>query len=138
MMRPLICSLILLSLTPALAGGGGGHSDTAKAEAGAPSLDLPPFMAPFTVNGELKAYMYIVIKLDLTSDFKKPVVLEKVPYLQDAVIRHVHAVSIVSATDPTKVDEVALAAGLKPVIEKVLGPDVVAQVGFRNIAKAVN
>lgn len=138
-MRPIAIAILALNLlSPAFASGGGGHSEEPKREAGVPSLDLPPFMAPVTVNGELRMYMYIVVKLDLTSDFKKPVVLEKVPYLQDAMLRYVHSVSIASPQNPDKVDEAALAAGLKPVIEKVLGRDVVAQVGFRNVAKAAH
>jgi flagellar basal body-associated protein FliL len=139
-MRTLLAALAFAAtVMSAFAGGGGaGHGEEPKREVGVPSLDLPPFMAPVTVNGDLKHYMYIVIKLDLTSDFKKPEVLEKVPYLQDAVLRYVHSVSIASVTEPGKVDEAALSAGLKPVVDKILGPDVVAAVGFRNIAKAVH
>jgi flagellar basal body-associated protein FliL len=138
-MRIAVLGLVsVLTLAPVFAGGGGHGASEPKREAGIPSLDLPPFMAPVTVNGELKFYMYLVIKLDLTSDFKKPEVLEKVPYLQDAVLRHVHSVSIASPAEPDKVDEAALSAGLKPVVEKILGQGVVAQVGFRNIAKAAH
>jgi flagellar basal body-associated protein FliL len=138
MSRLILALCVSLAVAPAFAAGGGGHDSAAPRESSVPSVDLPPFMAPVTVNGELRFYMYVVIKLDLTSDFKKPVVLEKVPYLQDAILRHVHAVSIASAADPDKVDEAALSAGLKPVIEKILGSDVVAQVGFRNIARAAH
>jgi hypothetical protein len=128
-----------LNLSVALAaGGGGGHGEDAKREAGVPSLDLPPFMAPVTENGELKFYLYLVVKLDLTSDFKKPVVLEKVPYLQDALLRHVHSVPIAPLNGTEKVDESALSTRLKPVVEGILGPDVVAAVGFRNVAKAAH
>lgn len=118
------------------AGGGGGHGSEPKREPGVPSLDLPPFMAPVIENGELKFYMYIVVKLDLTSDFKKPVVLEKVPYLQDALLRYVHKAAIPPLPGTEKIDEAALAAGLKPIVDGILGPDVVQQVGFRNLAKA--
>lgn len=135
MVRAIAAAIALMMFAfPAIAGGGGGE----KREPGVPSLDLPPFMAPVSENGELKFYMYIVVKLDLTSDFKKPVVLEKVPYLQDAVLRFVHASPIPALDGGEKIDEAALAQGLKPVIENVLGPDVVAQVGFRNVAKAVH
>jgi hypothetical protein len=133
-MRNTLFALCFLMITsPAFAGGGGAAKPAAE-----PSMDVPPFMAPFAVNGELQGYIYIVVKLDLTSDFKKPVVLDKIPYLQDAFLRHVHQHSIVSAQDPTKVDEAALAERLKPVAEKILGPDVVAKVSFRTVTKAAN
>jgi hypothetical protein len=126
---------MMLAAGPALAGGGGGGEAKPAAE---PSMDVPPFMAPFTVNGELQGYIYIVVKLDLTSDFKKPVVLEKIPYLQDAFLRHVHQQSIASAQDPTKVDEAGLSERLKPIAQQILGPDVVAKVAFRTMTKAAN
>jgi hypothetical protein len=128
-------AILMLFCAPAVYAAGGGE---AKREAGVPSLDLPPFMAPVTVNGELQYYMYIVLKVDLTSDFKKPAVLEKVPYLQDAILRDVHSAPIGSVADPAKVDEQALLVRLKLVIERILGPDVVAQLGFRNIARAAH
>jgi flagellar basal body-associated protein FliL len=132
----LLIAAVVFAVTAQAAGGGGGHGAEAKREPGVPSLDLPPFMAPVSVNGELKFYMYIVVKLDLTSDFKKPVVLEKVPYLQDAMLRFVHTAPIAPLAGTEKIDEAALAAGLKPIVDNILGPDVVQQVGFRNLAKA--
>jgi hypothetical protein len=138
-MKRLILPLVAaLGLSSAYAAGGGGHGGEASKPAGAPSLDLPPFMAPVTVRGELRYYLYVVIKLDLTSDFKKPVVLEKVPYLQDALLRHVHRTPTAPAEGSDNVDETAFAAGLKPILEGVLGPDVVAQVGFRTLTRAAH
>lgn len=139
-----ILPILLAFISSASFASGGGHGSTpahgedAARPAGVPSLDLPPFMAPVTVDGELRFYVYMVIKVDLTSDFKKPIVLEKVPYIQDAILRSVHQVSIASKDDPDKVDEAGVLARLKPVVEKVVGPDVVAQLGFRNIARARN
>lgn len=130
--------LSLFLVAPASFAAGGGHGEEASRAPGAPSVELPPFMAPVTVQGELRYYMYIVIKLDLTSDFKKPAVLEKVPYIQDALLRDVHKTPIGSAADPETIDETALAERFKPVIVAVLGPDIVDKVGFRNITRAAH
>lgn len=127
--------LALLFVPPAALAAGGGEE---KRPPSIPSVDLPAFMAPLTVKGELRFYMYVVIKMDLTSDFKKPVVLEKVPYLQDAIIRDVHANEIGSAANPEIVDEEALAARFKLVMDKVVGPDVIAKVNFRTMTRAAH
>jgi hypothetical protein len=137
MIRIALIATCVCSLNAAFAAGGG-HGGEEKRESGVPSLDLPPFMAPVTVNGELQYYLYVVIKLDLTSDFKKPAVLEKVPYLQDAILRDVHATPVGTGPDPSKIDPDAFSARLKPVVDKILGPDVVAKVSFRNIARAAH
>lgn len=130
--------LVLTLFSPVAFAAGGGHGEEPARAPGAPTVELPPFMAPVTVQGELRFYMYVVLKLDLTSDFKKSVVLEKVPYIQDAVLRDVHKSPIGSPADPEKIDEAVLAARFKPVVEAVLGPGVVDKVGFRNLTRAAH
>jgi hypothetical protein len=122
----------------ALAGGGGGHASGPAAAPGAPFVDLPPFMAPLVANGELRAYMYIVLKVEVKSDGQKGVVLEKVPYLQDAILRAVHATPITDPNDPDKVAEPALLQRLTPVVEGVLGPGVLERLEFRTLTKAAH
>lgn len=138
MVRTLLILLACFGLASAHAAGGGGHGGEEKRESGVPTLDLPPFMAPVTIDGHLHFYLYIVIKLDLTSDFKKPEVLEKIPYLQDAIMRDVHARPIMPEANPQKIDEAALSERLKPAIERVLGPGIVAKVSFRTVTRAAH
>lgn len=113
---------------PAMSGG-------PLAGSGKSGIDMPALMAPVTTNGELHYYVYLAIRLDLTSDGQKDLVLEKIPYLQDAFLREVHRQSIAVAGDPGTVDGHGLAERLKGVCEKILGPGVVNEIEFRNIVR---
>lgn len=142
MVRAQIRSIILvlplaLAAAPA-AWSGGAPSKAAVAEVGPPAVDMPPLFVPVTQDGVLKYYAYAVIGLELTSDFKKPIVLEKMPYLQDALLRDVHKAPVAPAEGPASLDDKALAIRLKAVAEGVLGPDVLANITFRTITRAQN
>ncbi|HAJ47477.1 MAG TPA: hypothetical protein DCL54_12945 [Alphaproteobacteria bacterium] len=139
-MRIILFAMIvaLLPASPTWAGGASKPKEAGPLEAGAPAVDLPPFMAPVTVNGELQFYMYMVVKLELTSDGQKGIILDKVPYIQDAILRDVHNASIAAPDDPQKVDEAAVSTRLKGVIEPIVGTGVIAKVGFRTLTRAAH
>ena len=105
------------------------------AGSGKSGIDMPALMAPVTVNGELHYYVYLAIRLDLSGDNQKELVLEKIPYLQDAFLREVHRQSIAVAGDPETVDGHGLTERLLAVCEKVVGPGVVTEIEFRIIVR---
>ena len=102
---------------------------------GKSGIDMPSLMAPVTVDGELKYYVYLAIRLILSSDSQKDLVLERIPYLQDAFLRETHRASIALGTDAETVDGRALTERLIAVAAKVLGPGVVIGIEFRNIVR---
>ena len=114
--------------TEALAGG-------PLAGSGKSGIDMPSLMAPVTVNGELRYYVYLAIRLNLSSDGQKDLVLERIPYIQDAFLREVHRSSLALGDDAETVDAHALSERLIAVAAKVLGPGVVTGIEFRNIVR---
>jgi hypothetical protein len=120
----------------------GGPATPEKALSGGPlqgsgksGIDMPALMAPVTVNGELRYYVYLAIRLELSGDSQKNLVLERIPYIQDAFLRDVHRESIATNNDPETVDGHALTARLVAIAEKVVGPGVVVGIEFRNIVR---
>jgi hypothetical protein len=102
---------------------------------GKSGIDMPALMAPVTVKGELHYYIYLAIRLELSSDGQKDLVLERIPYIQDAFLREVHRASIAVGDDPETVDGHGLQERFLAVAEKVCGPGVVIGIEFRNIVR---
>ncbi len=98
-------------------------------------IDMPALMAPVTIDGELHYYVYLSIRLNLSSEGQKDLVLEKIPYLQDAFLREVHRASIAMPGDPETVDGHGLTQRLLDVAAKVVGQGVVTEIEFRNIVR---
>jgi len=104
------------------------------AGSGKSGIDMPALMAPVTVNGELRYYVYLAIRLELSSDSQKDLVLERIPYIQDAFLREVHRASI-AAGDPDTVDAHGLTERFLAICEKLVGPGVIKGIEFRNIVR---
>jgi hypothetical protein len=136
--------VLLFLLAPATALASGGESKPAPAVpsggplagSGPPNMDMPAFMAPVTVAGALSHYVYLVVRFEFPSESEKSIVREKVPYIQDAFLRDVHAQSIALNGDPEKIDEAGLAARLKAKTDAIVGPNVITSVGFGTITRA--
>lgn len=129
----------------ATASGGGSKSKEAKHEKGSgfaaprvPTIYMPTLVAPVVVNGELHHYVFLSVTLELTSDQHKNMMLEKIPYIQDAFLREVHGPVIVKDNDPTLLDEDGLKGRLLRVSTAVAGPDIVKAIELRNIVEAVH
>ena len=130
-LRDLLAAVSLRSPTAADAATTGGPLEGS----GKSGIDMPALMAPVTVNGELRYYVYLAIRLDLSSDSQKEMVLERIPYIQDAFLREVHRASIAVGDDAETVDGHGLQERLIAVAEKVCGPGVVIGIEFRNIVR---
>ena len=99
-----------------------------------PSVAMPKLVAPIVIDGLLHHYAYLSVTLQLNDDGQKSMVLEKIPYLQDAFLREVHENSIAREGDPGTVDREGLAQRLVAISARVLGPGVVKNVEFLNVA----
>lgn len=140
-MRRLMLAIAGLAVTLAAAPSGAREdaAEPAPAEAAtaaspaAPgtTIEMPVLIAPVTVNGRLEAYAYLTIQLVAASPGDVYRIREKVPFLQDAFVREVHARSIASSDDPKTVDLPALKERFAARIEAVAGPGLVAELRFQ-------
>lgn len=145
-MRPIFALALLVCLvgaSPACASSAkkapehGKPESEAGREMGAPSdpnIDMPGLVSPVVVDGELHRYVYLSLKLKLSDVGQRPMMLKKIPYLQDAFLREVHGASIAHNNDPSIVDEAGVIGRLMHVCEIVVGPGVVKEI---EIMKAV-
>ena len=90
----------------ASAKGGEGKPDEAK-KGGKPgtNVDMPPLIAPLSdADGKLTGYAYLSSRLTAASDVIALAVRDKLPFIQDAMLRDVNAEPVATADDPEKVD----------------------------------
>ena len=121
----ILALLAALSL-PAFAAEEGGHGAKKEGEAkkGKPgtNVDMPFLMAPMTnAEGKLTGYAYLSTRLTATSEGVVTDVREKLPFMQDIMVRDVNAASVTTAEDPEKVDLAGLERRLLADATKVMG-----------------
>lgn len=137
--------LMCLCATPALAGSSShGSKEKVEREKGSgfagpriPTIQMPTLVTPVVIDGDLHHYVFLSITLELTRDEHKNMMLEKIPYLQDAFLREVHAGTVAKDKDPTVLDEEGIRARLMRVSVTVVGPDVVKAITMRNVVQGV-
>lgn len=103
-----------------------------------PTISMPALVTPVVVNGELDHYVFLSVTLELTSDEHKNLMLEKIPYLQDAYLREVHATTVALDNNPALIDEEGLRGRLMRVSATVVGPDIVKAITLRNVVQGVH
>lgn len=111
------------------------HGAKAEQPASVPSVNMPMLVAPVTVKGLLARYVYLGVTLILPDDSNKMMLLEKIPYLQDAFLREVHGASIIIGDDPAMLDVEGLGRRLMSACTKIVGPDIVKKVELRDTGK---
>jgi flagellar basal body-associated protein FliL len=102
-----------------------------------PTISMPALVTPVVVNGALERYVFLSLTLELTSDEHKNMMLEKIPYLQDAYLREVHRASVAKDNDPNLLDEEGLKDRLMRVSATVVGPGIVKAITLRNVVQGV-
>ena len=84
---------------------------------------MPFLMAPMTnAEGKLTGYAYISSRLTATTDGGGTDVREKLPFIQDLMVRDVNGTAVATADDPEKVDIAATEKRLLAAAVKVMGP----------------
>jgi hypothetical protein len=69
------------------------------------NVDMPYLMAPITdADGKLSGYAYLSTRLTASSEANALVVRDKLPFIQDTMVRDVNALGITTSDDPEKVD----------------------------------
>jgi hypothetical protein len=95
-----------------------------EAQKGKPgtNVDMPYLMAPLTnAEGKLDGYAYLSTRLTATSEANSLAVRDKLPFIQDAMVRDVNNAGIATADDPEKVDVPAVEKRLFTDATKVMG-----------------
>jgi hypothetical protein len=113
---------------PAEGKAGEGHSSEGKSgetkKGGKPgtNVDMPYLIAPLTdADGKLIGYAYLSSRLTAMSDTIGLAVRDKLPFIQDAMLRDVNAEPISTADDPEKVDIQGVEKRLFSDAAKVMG-----------------
>jgi hypothetical protein len=87
------------------------------------NVDMPYLIAPLTnADGKLTGYAYLSSRLTAASDVIALAVRDKLPFIQDAMLRDVNAESVATADDPEKVDIPGVEKRLLSDATKVMGP----------------
>jgi hypothetical protein len=104
-------------------GGEGKKEGDAKKGKPGTNVDMPFLMAPLTdADGKLTGYAYISSRLTAATDGGGTAVREKLPFIQDIMVRDVNLNSVATAGDPEKIDIAATEKRLLAAATKVMGP----------------
>jgi hypothetical protein len=126
-MRLALIVLTMISLaTPALASGG--KAEKAEKETVGQYVDLVPLALPIVAGGQLKNYIFLRVRVNLTKSADAPKMRDKEPYLRDALVRAGYRTPFTRADSYLKVDEAKLSAALTKDAAAILGPGKVASV----------
>jgi hypothetical protein len=132
MKRAAILALLALVTLPALAAEEkkeGGKEGGAKGGKAGTNVDMPFLMAPLTdADGKLTGYAYISTRLTAASEATTLIVREKIPYIQDAMVRDVNGADVTAAEDREQVDIPKLEGRLLGDAKKIMGAGKVKQI----------
>ena len=130
----LMAAVAMSAVTPAVFAAEEGHGAKKEhgeakkegdAEKGKPgtNVDMPYLMAPLTdTDGKLTGYAYISSRLTAASDGGGTAVREKLPFIQDLMVRDVNTITVTAHDDAEKVDIAATEKRLLAAATKVMGP----------------
>jgi hypothetical protein len=119
MLRPLMMALFLLLAPTSAAQASEGKEP--KQDIGQ-YVDMQPMGMPIVVRGKLINYVFVYVRLNLTSSANAPRLREKEPFFRDALVRAAHRTPFVLATDYQKVDEAKLTAAMMREAAVIAGP----------------
>ena len=125
-----LVTILLISATPAFAAEKAAEKPAAhgaekpEKESGAPgtNVDMPFLMAPMTdADGKLTGYAYITSRLTASSEAIVTDVREKLPFIQDVLLRDVNNSPVALPDNPQEVNIPGLEARLLAGARKVMG-----------------
>ena len=116
---------LLIALAPLLILGSTAHASEGprapKKDVGQ-YVDLQPLAMPIVVKGQLVNYVFVYVRLNLTTGADVTRMRPKEPYFRDALVRAAHRTPFVLATDYQKVDEAKLIAAMMREALVIAGP----------------
>ena len=115
---------LLIALAPLLILSQAAHASESKS----PKIDvgqyveLQPLAMPIVIRGELVNYVFVYVRLNLTSSANVTRLREMEPYFRDALVRAGHRTPFVVVTDYQKVDELRLTTTMMREATALVGP----------------
>ncbi|MGH6910704.1 MAG: hypothetical protein ACREEG_11000 [Phenylobacterium sp.] len=85
-------------------------------------VELQPLAVPIVIHGELVNYVFVYVRLNLTSSANVMRLREQEPYFRDALVRAGHRTPFVIVSDYQKVDEARLSAAMMREAVAIVGP----------------
>jgi hypothetical protein len=122
--RALIAGLVTLCATSAHASG---KKDEGKGDVGQ-YVDLQPVGLPIVVNRQLVNYVFVYVRINLTSGANVSRLREKEPFFRDALVRAGHRAPFTVPSDLGVVDVPKLTAALTRDANAIAGPGQVRSV----------
>ena len=113
----------------------GGHGEKAEAVPEIPFLKMPRLVAPLMVKGEMVRYVHFEVTFLLPDDSNKKMLMDKVPYIQDAFVRDVHGATILKNEETQEIDAAGLRGRLLAIVTRLAGPGIVKDIEFRDVSK---
>lgn len=125
--RMLIAAWVLSLATPAFAAGGGEKKAAATKDIGQ-YVEIQPVGLPIVVEGRLVNYVFVYVRLNLTSGANTSRWREKEPFFRDALVRAGHRTPFTRLDDYQKIDAARLTATLQREAVAITGPGVIRSV----------
>jgi hypothetical protein len=115
--RLLVAGALALALAgPAAAAEGEGKGDVGQ------YVDLQPVGLPIVDRGQLVNYVFVSVRINLTSAANASRWREKEPFFRDALVRAAHRTPFTLASDLSKIDAQRLTSILKAEASRIAGP----------------
>jgi len=114
----------LIALAPLLILGRAAHASEGKApktDVGQ-YVDLQPLAMPIVIRGDLVNYVFVYVRLNLTSSANVTRLREMEPFFRDALVRAGHRTPFVITNDYQKVDEARLTTAMMREATALVGP----------------
>ena len=97
-------------------------------------VEVPHVMAPLTKNGDIVAYVYLDLKIEVADEMTKQTVSDNLPRLRDAFVRDLNGSSNADPNNPDRADIQAIQARLLQDARQVFGEDVIKQVYVQHVS----
>ena len=85
-------------------------------------VDLQPVGLPIVAKGQLVNYVFVYVRLNLTSSANAAKWREREPYFRDSLVRAAHRTPFTLMSDYTKIDEARLIEALYREASAITGP----------------
>jgi hypothetical protein len=85
-------------------------------------VDLQPVGVPIVSKGQLVNYVFVYVRLNLTSSANAAKLREREPYFRDALVRAAHRTPFTLPSDLNKVDQGRMTASLFTEATAIVGP----------------
>lgn len=102
-------------------------SETSDAAAEAPTVNVTGVALPVLVDGRIRNYVYVALKLHLAPGKSTEEVSAKEAYYRDALVRTAHRTSLAVADDWNRLSEAGITGAIMGIARVVSGPGVVTR-----------